>query len=193
MVYMFSQIVEDLNLVIGVQRKFGYLQSIPGVFAIQRPCLPVHFPYIIKPNNQILESQETAFLADDKRHLTGAKRLLNEIPEDSPLKSINLGWNSPQTGIPGAPIWSIPPLLPAMSCSLGALLSKLPSVISSYNVNESRDAILMNNSNRINATCQRQKDDYGGVVADRNEESSRQLDDQEQKQAYINTNLQERW
>lgn len=188
--------MEDLNLVISVQRKFSYLQSIPGVFAIQRPYLPVHFPYIIKPKNHTMESQETTLLADNKCLLTGAKRLLHEIPEDSPLKSINIGWNSPQIGIAGAPIWSIPPLMPTMSCSLGALLSKLPSVIPSCYVNESPNATLMNNSSRINATCKRLKDDHSGVVsevhvADRKVESSRLLDDEEQKQVYINTNLQD--
>ncbi|ESR47948.1 hypothetical protein CICLE_v10001451mg [Citrus x clementina] len=192
----FDKIVEDLNLVISVQRKFSYLQSIPGFFAIQRPYLPVHFPYIIKPNNHTMESQETALLADNKCLLTGAKRLLHEIPEDSPLKSINIGWNSPQIGIAGAPIWSIPPLMPTMSCSLGALLSKLPSVIPSCYVSESPSATLMNNSSRINATCKRLKDDHSGVVskvhvADRKVESSRLLDDEEQKQVYINTNLQD--
>lgn len=143
-----------------------------------------------------MESQETAILTDDKSALTGAQRLLHEIPEDSTLKSINIGWNSSQIGIAGAPIWSIPPLMPTMSCSLGALLSKLPSVIPSYYVNESPNATLMDKSNGINAACKRMKDDHGGVVsgvhvADRKVESSRQLDDQEQKQAYINTNLQD--
>lgn len=189
--------MEDLNLVISIQRKFSYLQSIPGVFAIQRPYLPVHFPYIVKPNNQTTENQETTFFVDGKHQLTGVKRLLSEIPEDSPLKSINLGWNSPQNGIAGSPIWSIPPLLPTMSCSLGALLSKLPAVIPSYNVNESSDTALINNHDSIKATCQGLKEDNGRVlsevqVTDTKMDSLCQLDDQEQKPAFVNTNLQDR-
>ncbi|KAL5777697.1 hypothetical protein ACOSP7_010623 [Xanthoceras sorbifolium] len=192
----FDKIVEDLNLVISVQRKLSYLQSIPGVFAIQRPYLPIHYPYIIKPN---IENLETDFLANDKRQLTGAKRLFSEIPEDSPVKSINLGWNSPQNDIAGAPMWSIPPLFPSMSCSLGALLSKLPSIIPSYNVNESPEPALIINNNSSsssinNAACHRVKVDSGGVssevqVADRKMEPSYQLEDQEQKSAYLKTNL----
>ncbi|TXG52461.1 hypothetical protein EZV62_021630 [Acer yangbiense] len=187
----FDKIVEDLNLVISVQRKLSYLQSIPGVFAIQRPYLPIHYPYIIKPNN---ENQDTAFLAaadyDNKRQLTGAKRLFSEIPEDSPIKSFNLGWNTPQNGIAGMPMCSIPPLFPSMSCSLGALLSKLPSIIPSYSVNESPEPplIINNNNNNNNAARQRVKADNGGVSSEV-QVTSFHLEDQEQKPAYMNTNL----
>ncbi|XP_031259304.1 uncharacterized protein LOC116125678 [Pistacia vera] len=191
----FDKVLEDLSLVINVQRKFSYLQSIPGVFAIQRPYLPIHFPYIIKPNTQMSESQETAFLADEKQQLSGAKRLFNEIPQDFPIKSMNFGWNSPQNGIAGAPIWSIPPLLPTMSCSLGALLSKLPSVFPSNNINESPATALINNRNSISAMCQKVKVDNSAVlselqVADRKVESSCQIDGQERKPVYINTHLE---
>ena len=85
--------MEDLNLVISIQRKFSYLQSIPGVFAIQRSYLPIQHPYVLKPNNQILENNETTFSLDDQRQLGGTKRLIDERPEGSPIKSINLGWN----------------------------------------------------------------------------------------------------
>ncbi|XP_044475320.1 uncharacterized protein LOC123203169 isoform X1 [Mangifera indica] len=182
----FDKILEDLSLVINVQRKFSYLQSIPGVFPIQRPYLPIHLPCIIKPNTQMSESQETALLADEKQQLSGAKRLFNEFPHDFPIKSINFGWNSPQNGIAGASIWPIPPLLPSMSYSLGALLSKLPSVAPSININESPATALINNGNSINTMCQKVKADNG---ADRKVESSCQLDDQEQKPVFINTHL----
>ncbi|CAH1442704.1 unnamed protein product [Lactuca virosa] len=33
----FDKILEDLNLVLTIQRKFSYLRSIPGLFHIQRP------------------------------------------------------------------------------------------------------------------------------------------------------------
>ncbi|KAJ8772853.1 hypothetical protein K2173_028030 [Erythroxylum novogranatense] len=144
----FNKIVEDLNLVISVQRKFSYLQSLPGVYAIQRPYLPVQHPYVLKPNSPMVEKQETAF-PDDKRQLVGVKRLFDETLYNSPTKSINLGWNSPQTAITGSPIWSLPPLLPSVSCSLGALLSKLPSMMPQYSDSEAiGTALVMNDSTR---------------------------------------------
>ncbi|OMP03907.1 hypothetical protein COLO4_10120 [Corchorus olitorius] len=177
----FDKIVEDLNLVISIQRKFSYLQSIPGVFAIQRPYLPIQHPYVLKPNNQTLETHETTtFCLDDKPQFVGTKRLINERPEDSPIKSINLGWNSPQNGILGPPFWSIPPLLPPMSCSLGALLSKLPSVIPS-------DTSLVNNN--IN---RRGKADNGSEVqiSETKAEASSQLEAaQGQKPSSVTANL----
>ncbi|XP_007017150.2 PREDICTED: uncharacterized protein LOC18591141 isoform X1 [Theobroma cacao] len=188
----FDKIVEDLNLVISIQRKFSYLQSIPGVFAIQRSYLPIQHPYVVKPNNQILESHETAFRLDDNRQLGGTKRLIDERPEDSPIKSVNLGWNSPQNGITGPPFWSIPPLLPTMSCSLGALLSKLPSVIPSYNAIEATDIAMINNTNN---TSQKVKADNGGSlgevqIAETKAQTSSQLEaDQEKKPSPVKANL----
>lgn len=117
--------MEDLNLVISIQRKFSYLQGIPGVFAMQRPYLPIQHPYIIKPSTNMIENQEANLSVYEKNHLTGMKRLFSEMGDDSPAKSINLGWNPSQ----------IPPLLPSMSYSFGTLLSKLPSVIPSNNNN----------------------------------------------------------
>ncbi|KAH7523664.1 hypothetical protein FEM48_Zijuj06G0035900 [Ziziphus jujuba var. spinosa] len=161
-------IVEDLNLVISIQRKFSYLQSIPGVFAMQRPYLPIQHPYILKPNNQIIETHEAAALSVyEKRQLTGMKRLFSEVGDDSPIKSINLGWNAPQngTGTAGSPIWSIPPLLPSMSCSLGALLTKLPSVVPSYSNIDTRDTAMLVANNSNNSTGQIMKiNNNGGNV-----------------------------
>ncbi|KAG6749064.1 hypothetical protein NC652_032295 [Populus alba x Populus x berolinensis] len=174
----FDKIVEDLNLVIGIQRKFSYLQSIPGIFAIQRPYLPVQHPYIIKPNTHTIENQEIAFSVDDKRQITGVKRLFHESLDDFPIKAINMGWNSPQNGIPGPPIWSIPPLLPPMSCSLGALLSKLPSATPSYSNIEALDTSLLNNNNNNNRSSisQRVRVDDLGVTREGQLVSSSHLD-----------------
>lgn len=123
---------------ISIQRKFSYLQSIPGIYAIQRPCLPIQHPYTFKSNNPhlIIQSAETLFPIEDNRRLASLKRLSSERPNsDVANKSINLGYNSPQSGIAGPPaaMWSVPPLLPSMSYSFGALLSNLPSVVPSYN------------------------------------------------------------
>ncbi|KAK9946450.1 hypothetical protein M0R45_011915 [Rubus argutus] len=107
----------------------------------------------------------------------GAKRLINQTLADNHhhhdsqmIKSINLGWNTPQNGVglglglasssisvpdPNWPNPFPPPLLPSISCSLGALLSKLPSISPSPYINDASHeapnttttAMLMNNSN----------------------------------------------
>ncbi|KAI8549965.1 hypothetical protein RHMOL_Rhmol06G0066700 [Rhododendron molle] len=127
----FDKIVEDFNLVISIQRKFSYLQSMPGIYALQRPYLPVQAPYAFKPNNTHMFIEPTnnmSFESDGKPHLSGTKRLYGEKPDDTPLarKVLNLGYNGRATG--AQPVWPIPPLLPYMPCSLGALLSKVPFV-----------------------------------------------------------------
>lgn len=123
-----SQVAEDLNLVINIQRKFSYLQSIPGIYAIQRPYLPLQHPYTYKPNNPstaAIEACKSGYETEDKRTAllnTPSKRTNLEELNNSPVKSMNLGYNSPQNN--ALPLWSIPPLFPSMPCSLGALLSK---------------------------------------------------------------------
>ena len=52
----YLQVAEDISLVISIQRKFSFLQSVPGVCAIQRPYLPIQHPYVIKPNIQLMEN-----------------------------------------------------------------------------------------------------------------------------------------
>lgn len=164
--------MEDLNLVISLQRKFSYLQSIPGVFAVQRPYLPIQHPYILKPSN----TQNMIINGSSTSTGVGAKRLINQTLADDDhhhhdsqmIKSINLGWNTPQNGVglglasssisvpdPNWPNPFPPPLLPSISCSLGALLSKLPSVSPSPYINDAiheapnttTTAMLMNNGN----------------------------------------------
>ncbi|GAV83982.1 bHLH-MYC_N domain-containing protein [Cephalotus follicularis] len=153
----FEKIMEDLTLVINIQRKMSYLQSIPGVFAIQRPYLPIQHPYMLKPNTEMIEYQKTTLSVDDKQLLSGSKRLLfDEKPVESPIKSINLGWNSPQNG------WTIPPHLPTMPCTLGAVLSKLPSAFPFRNATEASDTAIVNNS--INGTCHNLKVNDGGLL-----------------------------
>lgn len=184
----FDKILEDLNLVISIQRKISYLQSIPGVFAMQRPYLPIQHPYILKPNNQMIGGQETALSVYGKRQLTGVKRLFNEMADET---QINFGWNNPQNGLAGSPHWPIPPLPPSISCSLGALLSKLPSVnFQSYNAAEAPDTAMLMNSNisNNNSSCADQtlKASCGIMKI----ESSCHLDvAQEEKHSSINPNL----
>lgn len=133
---------------------------------------------------QTIESHETSFSFYNKRQLTGVKRLFDDKPEDSPIKSINLGWNTtPQNGIAGPSIWSIPPLLPAMPCSLGALLAKIPSAAPSYNAIDAPDTALN----------QRLQVDNGGIQTSsmKLEYSSCHTDAaQEEKPISINHNLE---
>ncbi|RWR82994.1 transcription factor LHW-like protein isoform X1 [Cinnamomum micranthum f. kanehirae] len=125
-----NKVNEDLNLVISIQRKFNYLQSIPGVFAIQRPYAAhsqLH-TNTFRFHNQTGRNKinQDDFL-DGKCHVSN-RSYGERLKESSPSKSINLGCNSPQNrGV----FWSVPPHLPSMSCSLGALLSKLPCVVPS--------------------------------------------------------------
>ncbi|KAK4274663.1 hypothetical protein QN277_017854 [Acacia crassicarpa] len=121
-----NKVAEDLSLVIGIQRKFSFLQSVPGVFAIQRPYLPIKHPYVVKPNVQMMKNNETVISVYDMNQTSGVKRLIEETPNNNASKkSINLGWNSPQDGTAGSPSWTLPISLP--------LLPQIPSVIPSYN------------------------------------------------------------
>ncbi|KAI3834209.1 hypothetical protein MKX03_030016 [Papaver bracteatum] len=128
-----EKVMEDLNLVINIQRIFSYLHSIPSAFTMQRPYLMPPHSY---PNTYKLHTQMTDFCEDEKLQLGGGKRCYGDRIEDEyPNKSMNIGWNSPHVHSQGGiPFCSIPPsLLPTtnMSCSLEVLLSKLPSVIPS--------------------------------------------------------------
>lgn len=138
----FLQVPEDLNLVINVQRKFSYLHSMPGIFAVQRPYLPSQHPYVLKPDVQI-ENQST-----------GLKRLFSSMLDESPIKSINLGWNTPQHSLPsGSPVWPIPPLLPSTSCGLGSFKSKFSSNSTPpCEVNDPPDAVQLMSINHRNTT-----------------------------------------
>ncbi|KAK4348846.1 hypothetical protein RND71_031601 [Anisodus tanguticus] len=103
----FNKVLEDLNLVLSIQRKFSYLQSIPDIYAIQRPSWPIQRPYTNKPNN-VTPVNETSCRMDDKRKLIGSKRLHGErLIHEFPVKSINLGNNSPQS-MASLPLWSMP-------------------------------------------------------------------------------------
>lgn len=146
----FNKIAEDLNLVVSIQRKFSYLHSIPGVFSIQRPHLPIQHPCIAKPN-AMMESNEMTLSSYNNNQVTKLNGVHEERPSFFSMIAINLGRNPPPpqngTTIQGgvSPLWSGPPSLPNMSCSFGAMLSKLPSVTPN-NPTQVSDA------NRVNST-----------------------------------------
>ncbi|KAK7410059.1 hypothetical protein VNO78_00544 [Psophocarpus tetragonolobus] len=117
----FNKIAEDLNLVISIQRQFSHLQSMAGVFGIQRPYLPMQNPYIVKPS--FIES--------------------NGMPQ------YDMVWNTPQNGAQGTSLCSNPPLLPTLPCSFGALLSKLPSGIPPHNSTQIPNAGTQSTTERV--------------------------------------------
>ncbi|RDY04498.1 Protein RICE SALT SENSITIVE 3, partial [Mucuna pruriens] len=126
----FNKIAEDLNLVISIQRQFSYLQSIPGVFGIQRPYLPIQHPYTVKPS----------FIESNGMTLS---------------TTYDMGWNPPQNGAPDPSLCSAPPPLPfplplpTMPCSFGALLSKLPSGIPPHNSTQVPNAGTQSTNERV--------------------------------------------
>ncbi|KAF5935176.1 hypothetical protein HYC85_026305 [Camellia sinensis] len=155
----FDKIIEDLNLVISIQRKFSYIQSIPGIYAIQRPYQfqPIQYPYTFKPINN-----HTTFESHDDKchHLTGTKRLLygGKQEKEPPLKSLNLGYNTTTTSGGGAPPQPPPPLFPSMPCSLGALFSKIPFVVPNYHpieaIESRRQSVEVDNSGGLSQIIQ---------------------------------------
>ncbi|XP_073276352.1 uncharacterized protein [Primulina huaijiensis] len=134
----FDKVVEDLNLVLNIQRKFSSLQSIPGTFMIQRPYLPTQNPNFDCANPQVLmAANEASRRLENKPQIIGSKRRNDDQTEDSPVKAMFLGYNSPQNDMSESiPRWPIPPLLPSMACNLGAILSKIPSASQSCYVNQ---------------------------------------------------------
>lgn len=150
----FDKVVEDLDMVINIQRKFSYLQSIPGIYVIQRPYLPMQNPNSYEnyyPHKQI-QNSGTLTGIEDKQQMVGFKRQNYPQPNDvTPSKSVYLGHNSPQNGLTGSmPIWPIPPLLPSMPCNMGALLPKVTSVTATalrpYNSTDGENNLFFNQS-----------------------------------------------
>lgn len=116
---------------LSIQRKFSCLQTIPGMFAIQRPQhLPIQLqqhPCITKPNFMMMENDhEMAQHAYNKNQVTQVNALHHDERSNYfSMIAINLGRNLPQNnGTATPPLWSPPPSLPnMMSCNLGAFLS----------------------------------------------------------------------
>ncbi|XP_073526015.1 uncharacterized protein [Phyllobates terribilis] len=109
-----EKVNEDINLVINTQRKFSYLHSLPGTMSIQRPNLGS-----IATNPYTIEEAKNAAVNHNKRQLAGSKRPAHSNgPTETAIKSINLGWNNPQSGLIGPP--------PMLSYNFGLLLSKPP-------------------------------------------------------------------
>ncbi|KAK7283280.1 hypothetical protein RIF29_12696 [Crotalaria pallida] len=152
----FNKIAEDLNLVISIQRKFSYLQSIPGVFAIQRPYLPIQHPYIFKPSFQMIENISNGMplsaYNNTNPQVTGVNRVHYDKANYSSTIAIDLGLNHhPQneTVAGPPPFWSGPPSLPNMSCNLGNLVSKLPSITPYHSSTQVHNPEMQSNGEKV--------------------------------------------
>lgn len=105
-------------MVLNIQRKFSYLQSLPGIYTIQRPHHPNHSPQLDYTSVPRL-MQAT----DDKQQMIGLEK---QNYETSPTKPLYLGYNNtPQIcSAEASSVWSIPPLLPS---NLGPFFPKAPA------------------------------------------------------------------
>ncbi|KAL8172041.1 hypothetical protein V2J09_023845 [Rumex salicifolius] len=129
-----DKVIEDPKLVANTQRKFNYLLSIPGISAIPRPIT-----INIKPTNPYtIEANGTSHLIGDKHQLSGSKRAYNEGLIETPIKSINLGWNMQQNGLTMQSMWSLPQLFPAF-------LSTMPYGLSPYDPITSQNSVFLEN------------------------------------------------
>lgn len=74
----------------------------------------------------MIEGNEAALSVYNMSQVNGVKRLIDETSNYASMKSINTGWNSPQNGTTGPPLWSPPP--PSLP-----LPPNLPYAVPSYN------------------------------------------------------------
>lgn len=112
-------------MVLNIQRKFNYIQSIPGIYAIQRPFFPSQ-----DYNNAhgVMQTTGMVNVVEDKQQMIGFKRQIFEQFDDLPSKSLCLGYTTPHINVSsgGLPMWSIPPLLPSVPSNIGMFFSKIP-------------------------------------------------------------------
>ncbi|XP_076948634.1 protein RICE SALT SENSITIVE 3-like [Bidens hawaiensis] len=99
----FDKVLEDMNLVLNIQRKFNYLRTIPGLFSIQRPLSTTQHPCNLLKHKSIIGGENQ--------------------PYKGPIWSFGPGYISQESvrvGSHGPPFWPIPPLLP---CNYGSHVS----------------------------------------------------------------------
>ncbi|KAK1427444.1 hypothetical protein QVD17_16130 [Tagetes erecta] len=106
----FDKIIEDLNLVLSIQRKFSYLRTIPGLFSIQRPISTVQQTYNPLKHKSTTGPDEAQQLIEPKVNVHEERQ-----PKKGPICSLGSGYvtqESMRVGSHGLPLWPIPPLLP---------------------------------------------------------------------------------
>ncbi|KAL8261094.1 hypothetical protein R6Q59_025143 [Mikania micrantha] len=107
----FDKILEDLNLVLNIQRKFSYLRTIPGLFSIQRPLSDMQHPYNPLNHKTIIGSNEAQQITRSKVNIHD----LDNHPHKGLIWSFGSGYMNPESlGVASHdPQFSpIPPLLP---------------------------------------------------------------------------------
>ncbi|KAD6119044.1 hypothetical protein E3N88_10315 [Mikania micrantha] len=107
----FDKILEDLNLVLNIQRKFSYLRTIPGLFSIQRPLSDMQHPYNPLNHKTIIGSNEAQQITRSKVNIHD----LDNHPHKGLIWSFGSGYMNPESlGVASNdPQFSpIPPLLP---------------------------------------------------------------------------------
>ncbi|KAL3634180.1 hypothetical protein CASFOL_021234 [Castilleja foliolosa] len=68
----FDKVFEDINMVLSIQRKLSYIQSIPGVNAVQRPYQSIQDPNLFNYNNAQRPMQTSGF--DDHNNIIRSDR-----------------------------------------------------------------------------------------------------------------------
>ncbi|CAA0840681.1 Serine/threonine-protein kinase WNK (With No Lysine)-related [Striga hermonthica] len=107
----FDKVGEDINMVTSIQRKLSYIQSLPGIHAIQRPYQPIQDSIFLDYNNSQRLIVQTNEFDDRKYHMIGSIGQNYEIPSNGlpTSKSIFLGYNLlHSSGNLGAPFTKTP-------------------------------------------------------------------------------------
>lgn len=116
------QILEDLNLVISIQRKFSYLRSIPGLFSSQRPIITLQHPYNSIKHKSLVGGSTMG--SDEAQQLIGSKAIHGHKGPGWPFGPSYGMLENGGGGANGLPFWPIPPLLPS---NIGCHLDKMAS------------------------------------------------------------------
>ncbi|KAJ9559987.1 hypothetical protein OSB04_005147 [Centaurea solstitialis] len=124
----FDKILEDMNLVISIQRKFGYLRSIPGLFSIQRPFSTIQHMYNPLKHKAVVDGNTIG--SDEAQQVIASKVNIHDVAsqlQKGPILSFGSDYKIQEIGRIGShgpPLWHIPPLLPS---NFGSHFDKMPS------------------------------------------------------------------
>ncbi|KAH7425881.1 hypothetical protein KP509_11G075900 [Ceratopteris richardii] len=119
-----KKILQDVDFVLMLQRKFNYLHSIPGLFAQTRANMSV-------TGMQMEAELQAAGHNVKSQHFSGLKRIVEQTDGLEANSSLPLNLNpSPLPSVTAQPFptQTLPVDVPFMYNSLQALLSKLPAV-----------------------------------------------------------------
>nr|XP_043635678.1 uncharacterized protein LOC122606862 [Erigeron canadensis] len=116
----FDKILEDINLVISIQRRFSYLRNIPGLLSIQRPVSsaqnlhnPLKHKRLVDGGSLIVSNEAQQLIGPKVNNLCGESE---QRQKGGPSWFFGSGYNGQENGRGGSnglPFWPIPPLLPS--------------------------------------------------------------------------------